>query len=54
VLVAELSKNVAPLAILGGSSVSEVLAKVLGSLPVGAQTTVAEVLKKTNGPAVRT
>lgn len=49
-LTAELSKNVAPLAILGGDSVTDVVARVLGALPIGAQSTVAEVLKKTNGP----
>jgi hypothetical protein len=35
-LVAELSRNVSPLAILGGTSVSDVVERILGSLPVGA------------------
>jgi major vault protein len=32
---AELAKNVSPLAILGGASVTEVLEKLLGALPIG-------------------
>jgi hypothetical protein len=34
-LAAELSKNVSPLAILGGDSVSAVVEKLLGALPIG-------------------
>jgi major vault protein len=44
-LATELSKNVAPLAILGGGSVTEVVQKLLGSLPVGATTSVAEIVR---------
>lgn len=44
-LAAELSKNVAPLAILGGGSVTEVVERLLGSMPVGARTTVGKVLE---------
>ncbi len=43
-LAAELSRNVSPLAILGGESVSDVVARLLGSLPVGAEGTVEKVL----------
>jgi hypothetical protein len=34
-LAAELSKNVSPLAILGGESVVAVVEKLIGSLPIG-------------------
>jgi hypothetical protein len=47
-LAAELAKNVGPLAILGGGSVSEIVEKLLGQLPVGVRATVAEAIK-TNG-----
>ncbi|HEY8079732.1 MAG TPA: hypothetical protein VIF62_36630 [Labilithrix sp.] len=49
-LASELAKNVGPLAILGGSSVSDIVERVIGSLPVGVKTTVAEVVK--NGKAL--
>lgn len=42
---AELSKNVAPLAILGGESVGAIVEKLLGSLPVGVKSTVAEAVR---------
>lgn len=48
-LTAELSKNVAPLAILGGADVTDVVTRLLGALPIGAKTTVAEVIKRANG-----
>ena len=48
-LAAELSRNVAPLAILGGESVADVVVRLLGSLPVGTAATVAEVLTNGNG-----
>ena len=35
-LAGELSRNVAPLAILGGESVTAVVERLLGSLPIGA------------------
>ena len=44
-LAAELSKNVGPLAILGGSDVTDVVGRLLGALPVGAKSTLAEVVK---------
>ncbi len=44
-LASELAKSVGPLAILGGSSVSEIVERVLGSLPVGVKASVAEVVK---------
>lgn len=43
-LAGELSKNVSPLAILGGESVTDVVERLLGSLPVGADGTVEKVL----------
>jgi hypothetical protein len=42
---AELSKNVGPLAILGGTDVMQVVEKLLGSLPIGAKATVTDALK---------
>jgi hypothetical protein len=48
-LASELAKSVGPLAILGGTSVSEIVERVLGSLPVGVKATVAEVVKNGNG-----
>ncbi|CAN5258921.1 hypothetical protein BH09MYX1_BH09MYX1_60940 [soil metagenome] len=45
-LAAELSKNVSPLAILGGESVTDVVERLLGSLPIGAAAHVAEALPK--------
>jgi regulator of protease activity HflC (stomatin/prohibitin superfamily) len=47
-LAAELSKNVGPLSVLGGGSVTEIVERMLGSLPVGARSTVAEAIQ-TNG-----
>lgn len=43
-LAAELSKNIAPLAILGGESVGDVVERLLGSLPVGANGVVRDAL----------
>jgi regulator of protease activity HflC (stomatin/prohibitin superfamily) len=48
-LAAELSKNVSPLAILGGESVTEVVERLLGALPVGASTQVDAIVKPKNG-----
>ncbi len=45
-LAMELSKNASPLAILGGDSVSDVVERLLGSLPVGASSSVAALVKK--------
>jgi hypothetical protein len=52
-LAGELSKNVGPLAVLGGESVSDIVERLLGSLPVGARSTVAEAVRTngTNGTA---
>lgn len=44
-LVMELSKNAAPLAILGGESVTDVVERLLGALPIGAASRVDAVLK---------
>ena len=44
-LASELSRNVGPLAMLGGEDVTEIVGKLLGSLPIGARSTVAEVVK---------
>ena len=43
-LAGELSKNVSPLAILGGESVTDVVERLLGSLPLGTDGTVEKVL----------
>jgi hypothetical protein len=40
---------VSPLAILGGSDVASVVEKLIGNLPIGAKTTVAEVVKPATG-----
>jgi regulator of protease activity HflC (stomatin/prohibitin superfamily) len=48
-LAAELSKNASPLAILGGESVTDVIERLLGALPVGAASTVGAVVKAKNG-----
>ena len=56
-LTAELSKNVGPLAILGGQDIMAVVERLLGALPIGAKTSVAEVVKAaaSNGrPPART
>ena len=45
-LAGELSKNLAPLAILGGESVGDVVERLIGALPVGSSGQVAEVLPK--------
>ena len=45
-LAAELSKNASPLAILGGESVTEVVERLLGALPVGVAGQVRGVLPK--------
>ncbi len=51
-LAAELSANVGPLAVLGGGSVTEIVEKLLGALPVGAKKTVSDVLAHRNGAAI--
>jgi hypothetical protein len=43
-LAGELSKNLSPLAILGGESVTDVVERLLGSLPLGTDGTVEKVL----------
>ena len=50
-LAAELSKNASPLAILGGESVTEVVERLLGSLPLGASSSVGKLLARPNGAA---
>jgi regulator of protease activity HflC (stomatin/prohibitin superfamily) len=45
-LAAELTKNASPLAILGGESVTDVVERLLGSLPIGADTSVKNLLPK--------
>jgi hypothetical protein len=49
-LAADLTKSAAPLAILGGESVSDVVERLLGALPVGASSDVRTALKG-NGKA---
>lgn len=51
-LAAELSKHVGPLAVLGGGSVTEIVERLLGALPVGAASTVAKAVKTNGKPAV--
>ena len=43
-LAAELSRNVSPLAILGGGSVAEVVERLLGALPMGTDGVIRNVL----------
>jgi hypothetical protein len=43
-LAGDLAKSVGPLAVLGGTSVAEVAERLLGALPVGARSTVAEAI----------
>jgi major vault protein len=51
-LAAELSRNVSPLAILGGESVGEVVGRLLGALPIGAAGgDVREVLEPAAPPS---
>lgn len=45
-LAAELSANIGPLAVLGGGSVTEIVERLLGALPVGAKKTVSEVVHR--------
>jgi len=52
-LTAELSKNVGPLAVLGGGSVSEIVERLLGALPVGTASTVVETVRA-NGKSGKT
>lgn len=52
-LTAELSKNVGPLAVLGGGSVSEIVERLLGALPVGTASTVQETVRA-NGKSGKT
>ena len=44
-LAIELSKNASPLAILGGESVTDVVTRLLGALPLGADSNVKNVVK---------
>jgi major vault protein len=48
-LAAELTKNASPLAILGGESVTDVVERLIGSLPIGADSSVKNVLAAKNG-----
>jgi major vault protein len=48
-LAMELSKNASPLAILGGDSVTDVVERLLGTLPVGTTSSVAALVKAKNG-----
>ncbi len=48
-LTTELAKQVGPLAILGGESVTDVIERLLGSLPIGASTSVKQLLGPKNG-----
>lgn len=48
-LAAELAKSVSPLAILGGESVTDVVERLLGALPIGADSTVGKLLASKNG-----
>lgn len=45
-LAGELTKNLAPLAILGGESVGDVVERLIGALPMGTSSQVTEVLPK--------
>jgi regulator of protease activity HflC (stomatin/prohibitin superfamily) len=47
-LAAELTKNASPLAILGGESVTDVVERLIGALPIGADSSVRNLLPKTN------
>jgi hypothetical protein len=53
-LAAELTKNASPLAILGGESVTEVVERLLGALPLGADASVKGVLPGKNGKETTT
>jgi regulator of protease activity HflC (stomatin/prohibitin superfamily) len=53
-LAMELSKSASPLAILGGESVADVVARLLGSLPIGASSRVETIVKPKNGKDTRT
>jgi major vault protein len=48
-LAMELSKNASPLAILGGESVTDVVERLLGALPLGASSSVGALVKAKNG-----
>jgi regulator of protease activity HflC (stomatin/prohibitin superfamily) len=48
-LAAELTRNASPLAILGGESVTDVVERLLGALPIGADSSVKNVLPSKNG-----
>ena len=48
-LAAELSRNASPLAILGGESVTDVVERLLGALPIGADSSVKNLLPSKNG-----
>jgi regulator of protease activity HflC (stomatin/prohibitin superfamily) len=48
-LAAELTKSASPLAILGGESVTDVVERLLGSLPIGADATLKQLLPPKNG-----
>ncbi len=48
-LAAELAKSASPLAILGGESVTDVVERLLGALPIGADSTLKNLLPPKNG-----
>ncbi len=48
-LAAELTRNASPLAFLGGESVTDVVERLLGALPLGADSSVRNVLAPKNG-----
>lgn len=48
-LATELARNASPLAILGGESVTEVVERLLGALPIGADSSVKNLLAPKNG-----
>lgn len=50
-LAGELARSVGPLAILGGEDVTTVVGRLLGALPVGAKSTVAEVVRNATAPS---
>ncbi len=48
-LAMELTKSASPLAILGGESVTDVVERLLGALPIGADATLKQLLPPKNG-----
>ena len=52
-LATELAKSASPLAILGGESVTDVVERLLGALPLGADSSVKNLLGPKNGTATK-